>query len=87
LAAAVDAGRTLIATRFPDPSHRGAAAMLLGDGTIVTGTSPDAINASVSVCHEIEPYCAAFLGGGTDLDNECPLCGHHHREFEKRLGK
>jgi len=23
-------------------------------------------------------------GGGTDLDNECLLCGYHHRTFEKR---
>lgn len=60
LAATVEACRALIATRFPEASHQGAAAILLGDGTIVTGTSPDAINPSVSVCHEIEPYCAAF---------------------------
>src|SRR5882762_3335850 len=24
------------------------------------------------------------FGGGTDLTNLCLLCGHHHREFEKR---
>lgn len=34
--------------------------MLLADGTIVTGTSPEAINPSVQVCHEIEPFCAAY---------------------------
>ena len=34
--------------------------MLLGDGTVLTGTSPEAINPSVQVCHEIEPYCGAF---------------------------
>ncbi|GIM89605.1 cytidine deaminase [Paractinoplanes toevensis] len=34
--------------------------MLLADGSILTGTSPDAMNASVEVCHEIEPYCGAF---------------------------
>src|SRR5262249_56959594 len=34
--------------------------MLLGDGTILTGTAPDAVNASVEVCHEIEPYCGAY---------------------------
>jgi cytidine deaminase len=34
--------------------------MLLGDGTILTGTAPDAVNPSVEVCHEIEPYCGAF---------------------------
>lgn len=71
LAATVDACRTLIATRFPEPSHRGAAAMLLGDGTILTGTSPDAINPSVSVCHEIEPYCAAFRLGQPIVASVC----------------
>jgi cytidine deaminase len=34
--------------------------MLLDDGSIVTGTSPDTVNASVELCHEVEPYCAAF---------------------------
>lgn len=34
--------------------------MLLGDGTVLTGTSPEAINPTVEVCHEIEPYCGAF---------------------------
>lgn len=34
--------------------------MLLADGTVLTGTSPHAINPSVEVCHEMEPYCAAF---------------------------
>ncbi len=56
----VDACKALIAERFSDGSSRGAAAMLLDDGTIVTGTSPDTVNASVEVCHEVEPYCAAF---------------------------
>ncbi len=37
--------------------------MLLDDGTILTGTAPDAINPSVEVCHETEPYCAAFRLG------------------------
>jgi hypothetical protein len=31
--------------------------------------------------HHIVPWA---LGGGTDLDNECLLCGFHHREHEKR---
>jgi len=34
--------------------------MLLGDGTVPTGASPNAINPSVEVCHELKPYCAAF---------------------------
>jgi cytidine deaminase len=60
LGAVVDACRSLICDRFHDDDHHGAAAMLLDDGTIVTGTAPDAINPSVEVCHETEPYCAAF---------------------------
>jgi hypothetical protein len=31
--------------------------------------------------HHILPWAK---GGATDLDNECLLCGWHHREFEKR---
>lgn len=60
LEATVEACRTLIAERFPDGSSRGAAAMLLDDGSILTGTSPDTVNASVEVCHETEPFCGAF---------------------------
>lgn len=60
LSATDEACRELIASRFPDPSHRGAAAMLLADGTILTGTTPDAINPSVELCHEVGPYCEAF---------------------------
>lgn len=52
--------RRLIATRFPDGSSRGAAAVLLDDGRILTGTSPDFVNGSTVLCHEAEPYCAAF---------------------------
>ncbi len=71
LAAAVVACRDLIAARFPEPSHRGAAAMLLADGTILTGTSPDAINPSVEVCHEVGPYCEAFRIGQAVLASVC----------------
>ena len=37
--------------------------LYLDDGTILTGTAPDAINSSVELCHETEPYCAAFRLG------------------------
>jgi cytidine deaminase len=67
----VDACRTLIDSRFPDDSERGAAAMLLADGTILTGTSPDAANSSVEVCHEIEPYCGAFRLGQSIVASVC----------------
>ncbi len=52
--------KDLIDSRFPADGDNGAAAMLLADGTILTGTAPDAVNASVEVCHEIEPYCGAY---------------------------
>jgi hypothetical protein len=43
LRAAVDACRSLIRDRFPDDEHHRAAATLLDDGKIVTGTAPEAI--------------------------------------------
>ena len=71
LSAVVDACRSLIRDRFHDDDPRGAAAMLLDDGTIVTGTSPDVINSSVEVCHETEPYCAAFRLGKLIVASVC----------------
>jgi len=71
LAATVEACRVLIGGRFDDDGHHGAAAMLLDDGTIVTGTAPEAINSSVQVCHEIEPYCAAFRLGRSIRASVC----------------
>lgn len=56
----MSACRELIEQRFPGSEERGAAAMLLADGTVLTGTAPDAVNPAVEVCHEIEPYAAAF---------------------------
>lgn len=67
----VEACRSLIEDRFPPGVHCGAAAMLLGDGTVLTGTSPDAVNPSVEVCHEIEPYCGAFRLGQPILASVC----------------
>lgn len=52
--------RLLIATRFPAGEPRGAAAVLLDDGVVLTGSSPDFLNAGATLCHEVEPYCAAF---------------------------
>ena len=45
--------------------------MLLDDGSIVTGTSPDTVNGSVEVCHEVEPYCAAFRLGRHIVASVC----------------
>lgn len=63
LDAAVIACRSLISSRFPDVSEHGAAAMVLGDRSIVTGMSPRVDNQSVALCHETEPYCAAYRLG------------------------
>lgn len=71
LSATVDACRSLIRDRFDEDDGRGAAAMLLDDGTIVTGTSPDTFNPSVEVCHETEPYCAAFRLGRLIVASVC----------------
>jgi cytidine deaminase len=71
LTATVDACRSLIRDRFHEEDDRGAAAMLLDDGTILTGTAPDAVNPSVEVCHETEPYCAAFRLGRSIVASVC----------------
>src|SRR6516165_6287350 len=55
LAATVASCKDLIDSRFPDDGDHGAAAMLLEDGTILTGTAPDAVNASVEVCTRSSP--------------------------------
>src|SRR5699024_627855 len=60
LADTVAACNALIDSRYSDNGDHGAAAMLLADGTILTGTAPDAFNPSVEVCHEIEPYCGGI---------------------------
>ncbi|WP_229401426.1 cytidine deaminase [Micromonospora okii] len=89
LTATVAACKDLIDSRFPDDEGHGAAAMLLGDGTILTGTAPNAVNPCVEVCHEIEPYCGAHRlnqrivasvclhrqpGGRTVVLSPCGVC-------------
>lgn len=79
----------LIDERFPEDGDHGAAAMLLEDGTIVTGISPTAVNPAVELCHEVEPYCAAYRlnrritasvclhrasGGGLLVLSPCGVC-------------
>ena len=89
LAATAAACKALIDARYPDDGDHGAAAMLLGDGTILTGTAPVAVNPAVQVCHEIEPYCGAHRvnqhvvasiclhrqpGGRTVVLSPCGVC-------------
>ncbi|WP_250738962.1 cytidine deaminase [Actinomyces sp. 186855] len=57
--------RTLIESRFPGGAEEGAAAVLLDDGSVLMGTSPHFVNPATALCHEAEPYCAAYrLGRG-----------------------
>ncbi|GAA1201280.1 cytidine deaminase [Prauserella alba] len=71
LAETVSACRELIETRFAGDVERGAAAMLLDDGTILTGTAPDVANPSVEICHETEPFAAAFRLGRAIVASVC----------------
>jgi cytidine deaminase len=48
-----------IDSRFPS-EERGAAGVLLGDGTVLTSTSPDSYNSGAHLCHEVGAYCEAF---------------------------
>lgn len=74
LDATIEACRSLISERFPYGEH-GAAAMLLDDGTIVTGTAPAAVNPTVKLCHETEPFCAAYRLGRSIVAS---VCLHRH---------
>jgi cytidine deaminase len=79
LAASVEACRSLIRERFGRGEH-GAAAMLLDDGTILTGTAPAVANPAVQVCHEMEPFCAAFRLGRSVVASVCL-----HQEADGRM--
>src|SRR5699024_2958869 len=57
--------------RFIGKPDHGAAAVLLGDGSILTGTSPDFPTPSTTVCHETEPYLAEFRLNQTILASLC----------------
>jgi cytidine deaminase len=89
LSGAIAACQTLMNARLPEDEEQGAAAMLLGDGTIVVGTAPTAVNSSVDLCHETEPFCAAYRlnqrivasvclhrqqGGRTVVLSPCGVC-------------
>jgi cytidine deaminase len=71
LDALVAACAAVIGQRFPDDDHHGAAAMLLDDGTMLTGTAPQAVNPAVELCHEVEPYCAAYRLGRRVIASVC----------------
>jgi cytidine deaminase len=54
--------------------------MLLDDGTTLTGIAPEAVNPAVELCHEVEPYCAAYRLGRRIVASVCL-----HREPGGRL--
>lgn len=55
----VEAVKAFIQSRFPDESWVGAAAMYTEDGKILISTAPEAVNASVELCHETGAICEA----------------------------
>ena len=50
----------LIEQRFGKNSDEGAAAVYTKSGKIITSTSPDTLNDSVTLCHETGAYCEAY---------------------------
>ncbi|MDO5670927.1 MAG: cytidine deaminase [Corynebacterium sp.] len=67
-----DECQTFIESRFPaDEDFPGAAAMLLADGTVLIGTAPEVANAGVELCHETEPFCAAYRLGQRIVASIC----------------
>ncbi len=56
----IDAVKTFIQKRFPTDPFAGAAAMYTACGDILISTAPDAVNASVELCHETGAICEAF---------------------------
>ena len=77
LDALLAACRSLIKTRFAPGADEGAAGVVLDDRSILTGTAPAAINPSVQVCHETEPYCAAYR---LDRRIVASACVHHRTD-------
>jgi hypothetical protein len=64
----------LIRDRFHDDDHHGAAAMLLHDGSILTGTAPDAINRSVEILPvAVDGLCPRHRRVVSQSDNLLPF--------------
>ena len=45
--------------------------MLTASGMILLGSAPDALNPAVELCHETEPYCAAYRLGESIVATVC----------------
>lgn len=76
----LDQCRSLIEERFTANEEVGAAAMLLSDGNVLVGTAPEAMNPAVEVCHETEPYCAAYRLDQKVIASVC-LHRNDHSEY------
>ena len=67
----VEAARTFVRKRFPKEGWAGAAAMYLDDGTTLISSSPDTVNLSVELCHEVGAICEAFKFGKKIVATVC----------------
>lgn len=56
----VEAAKVFIQERFPEAGWAGAAAMYTEDGQILISTSPEVVNSSVELCHEVGAICKAY---------------------------
>ena len=52
--------KVFIESRFPGEQWAGAAGMYTADGDILISTAPEAVNASVELCHEVGAICEAY---------------------------
>ncbi len=55
----VDAAISFVQSRFTNEAWMGAAAMYTEDGQLLISTAPEAVNASVEICHETGAICEA----------------------------
>lgn len=56
----VDAAIEFTKQRFPTEEWAGASAMYTDGGQVLISTSPETMNDSVSVCHEMGAICEAY---------------------------
>lgn len=57
--------------RWPDAPEAVAAAAYLEDGSILTGVALDNFNASLNLCAETGPICAAYTQGARIVASIC----------------
>ena len=56
----IQACKDFIEKRFPSKGIEGAAAMYTEDGEILISTSPEVVNESTTLCHEVGAICEAY---------------------------